>query len=194
MQLPPTLNKIVKFLAHIITPDVRKQAAIVYPQLMAQAREPWIYRECKVPDTLDGRFEILLLHVFLYLRQVKAYASYKDEYKDFIQAVMEFMFDDMDQALREMGVGDMGISKRIRVMGEALFGRFNAYEEALEDKNMMIEALVRNVYGTMDNIDRYNVEILYAYLEGLKQHFASTHISALLNGILHLPHPKKLLG
>lgn len=160
---------------------------------MEQARHPWLYEKCKVPDTLDGRFEMLVLHMFLFLRTVRKGSKYPEEYEDFSQAMLELMFDDMDQALREMGVGDMGVGKRVKAMGEALFGRFDAYEAALHSKQEVYEALIRNVYGTVDKTNEDEILLLQGYLGGLQRYFAKVPASSMVSGILHLPEPKKIL-
>ena len=95
-----------------------------------------------MPDTLDGRFEIILLHVFLKLRSLKAEGGQEA----LSRLLQECLFDDMDRNLREMGVGDMGVGKRVKNMSKAAFGRLEAYTKAFDTDDTLREALVRNVY------------------------------------------------
>lgn len=183
-------------LARAISPDERKRAATVYAQLMEQARNPWLYEVGGVPDTLDGRFELLVMHLFLFLRRVREDERYEGEYGEFIESVMELLFDDMDQMLREEGVGDMGVGKRVRAMSEAVYGRFNAYEEALHlGVSAVREALLRNVYGTVDpeELEEEDVEMLQGYLGQFRRYLDRYPVTNLLNGMLQPADPRQLI-
>jgi len=137
----------------------------MYIALVAQSRKPFFYVDCGVPDTLDGRFDIIVLHVFLALKNIGGHAApdsasaesplrgrreellrvpMKNNQK-ISRLLMESLFDDMDRSLREMGVGDMGVSKRIKAMSKAAFGRIKAYTDAADDDSLR-DALMRNVY------------------------------------------------
>lgn len=121
-------------------------ARALYVALVAQARQPGFYRDWEVPDTLDGRFELVALHAFLLLHRLKAERTAS---ADLAQALFDILFADMDQSLRELGVGDLGVGPRIKRMAEAFYGRIAAYQEALEGPGGNPEAaLARNLYGT----------------------------------------------
>ena len=122
----------------------RDNAVSLYDIIVAQSRKPEFYLHCGVPDTVDGRFDMIVLHAFVVLR------SLKDCHRKTAEALLEVIFDDMDRSLREMGVGDLGVSRRVKLMAKALYGRITAYEEALDgDGTMLAEALRRNLYGTV---------------------------------------------
>ena len=97
----------------------------LYRRLVRQARDPVFYLHLGVPDTPDGRFDMIILHAFLVIRRLKAE---HERTVGLAQAIFDLMFADMDQNLREMGVGDLGVSKRIKGMAEACYGRTVAYE------------------------------------------------------------------
>lgn len=119
-------------------------AGALYAVLVAQARSPDFYAQYGVADTLDGRFDMIALHVFLALHRLRGGDA---ETAVLAQALHDIMFDDMDRSLREMGVGDMGVGRRVRAMAEALYGRSAAYEEGLAaDDAKLAEALRRNLY------------------------------------------------
>jgi cytochrome b pre-mRNA-processing protein 3 len=117
----------------------------IYAKIVAQARQPGFYTFCGVPDTADGRFDMILLHAFLLLRRLK-----RDHARtaDLGQAVFDLMFADMDQNLREMGVGDLAVGKRVKGMAAAFYGRIAAYEAGLEDNDgkTLEDALRHNLY------------------------------------------------
>ncbi len=136
----------------------RDSATVLYDIIGAQSRKPEYYVHCSVPDTVDGRFDMIALHAFVVLRRLK------DQHRDTAQALLEVIFDDMDRSLREMGAGDLGVSRRVRTMAKALYGRIAAYEGALDgDGAALAEALRRNLYGTVDP-DPECVEAMVAYV------------------------------
>jgi len=128
-----------------------QSAAILYRALVEQARQPLFYAAYGVPDTLDGRFELIALHMFFVLHRLKIDDPAAQQ---LAQELFDTMFGDMDRSLREMGVGDLGVGRRIRAMGEALYGRMAAYEAGLAaDDSVLAAALRRNVYGTLRNTE-----------------------------------------
>jgi cytochrome b pre-mRNA-processing protein 3 len=127
---------------------LRDPAAELYGAIVAQAREPCFYAELGVPDTVDGRFEMVALHAYLVLRRLKATSA---TVSGLGQALFDTMFADMDRSLREMGAGDLGVGRRVKAMAEGFYGRIAAYDAALasDDARDLAEALRRNVYGTL---------------------------------------------
>jgi cytochrome b pre-mRNA-processing protein 3 len=119
----------------------------LYDAIVAQARLPEFYRRCAVPDTLDGRFDMIALHLFLVMRRLKSEGGAG---RTLSQAVCERFFDDLDRSLREMGAGDLGVGRRVKAMAQAFYGRVAAYDVALNgDDVALAEALMRNLYGTV---------------------------------------------
>jgi cytochrome b pre-mRNA-processing protein 3 len=118
----------------------------LYGAAVAAARDPYFYATLGVPDTMDGRFDLVGLHAFLLIRRLDAAADKQG--KLLAQAVFDAMFADMDITLREIGVGDMSIGKRVRAMWEAFNGRCAAYQAALtaDDRQALAEAIGRNVW------------------------------------------------
>ena len=123
----------------------RAAALAAYTRIVERARDPAFYLGWGVPDTLDGRFEILALHVFLVLNRLKAGTG---EAAAFGQELFDTMFADLDGALREMGAGDLGVGRRVQAMAKGLYGRIAAYERGLGDEAEMTAALRRNLFGT----------------------------------------------
>ena len=116
----------------------------LYQAAVAAARNPWFYTALGVPDTLDGRFDLIALHAALLIHRLKGDAP---PGPDLAQAVFDAMFSDMDNSLREMGL-DMGVGKRVRAMWEAFHGRALAYGAALDadDQDALAAAVARNVW------------------------------------------------
>ena len=125
-------------------PGRHERAAFqLYGAAVAAARDPWFYQALGVPDTLDGRFDMVSLHAFLLIHRL---TGEPEPGPTLAQAVFDAMFSDMDINLREMGVGDLGVSRRVRAMWEAFHGRANAYQAAMGDPANLEAALVRNVW------------------------------------------------
>ncbi len=117
----------------------------LYAAAVAAARDPWFYTELAVPDTLDGRFDMVGVHVALLIHRLR---PLPEPGPALAQAVFDGMFSDMDLNLREIGVGDLSVGKRVRAMWEAFHGRALAYGAALEagDAAALAAALARNVW------------------------------------------------
>ena len=139
----------------------RAPAEALYDKLVTQARRPEFYAHCGVPDTIDGRFDMIALHLFLLLHRLK---RDHPESADLAQAVFDHMFHDMDQNLREMGAGDLGVGRRVKTMIQGLYGRIAAYEAGLgETDGTLAAALRRNVYGTTEPAPAH-LDALTAYV------------------------------
>lgn len=121
----------------------------LYTAAVAAARAPYLYAALRVPDTLDGRFDLVGLHVFLLIDRLRRAPP---PGPDLAQAVFDAMFSDMDINLREMGVGDLSVGKKVRSMWEAFHGRAAAYAAPLEagDASGLAAALERNVWRGAD--------------------------------------------
>jgi cytochrome b pre-mRNA-processing protein 3 len=110
---------------------------------VAAARDSFLYETLGVPDTLDGRFDAIALYVYLLIRRLNAEP---EPGPALAQAVFDAMFLDMDINLREMGVGDLSVSKRNRAMWEAFHGRSATYAAAWNDPAALAAGLARNVW------------------------------------------------
>lgn len=124
-----------------------RRAAVhaLYGRLVEQARQPTFFLDWGVPDTLDGRFEVLALHAFLVLNRLKADHAAT---AGFAQDLFDTMFADMDRGLRELGASDLGVGRHVKAMARGLYGRIVAYERGLTGGDSLLEeALLRNFYG-----------------------------------------------
>ncbi len=120
--------------------------ASLYGAIVAQARQPFFYTTCGVPDTAEGRFEMVVLHVALFFRRVRTEGA---SGRALGQELFDLFCNDMESNLREMGVSDAGVPKKMRSVGEAFYGRAAAYEAALQsaDRGALAIAVARNVLG-----------------------------------------------
>ncbi len=120
---------------------------VVYGDIVAAARLPALYTAMGVPDTVMGRFDSLVLHLALVLRRLRVLPSPAD---GLAQELIDRFFKDLDSALREIGIGDVSVPKKVRALGEAFYGRATTYDEALSPEapaDALELALARNVLG-----------------------------------------------
>lgn len=118
----------------------------LYGAAVAAARKPGFYAELGVPDTAAGRFELVCLHVGLLIRRLRAEREKTAD--ELAQAVFDAMFGDMDVNLREMGIGDLSVGKRVKMLWEGFHGRAQSYGEALDAGDLpgLAAALERNIW------------------------------------------------
>lgn len=127
-------------------------ASSLYESIMLQSRRSEFYTHYSVPDSTEGRFELLLLHLCMVIRRLRQENS--EEARALSQSLFDFFIYDMDQSLRESGIGDLSVGPRLKRVGEAFYGRAKAYEEALDetqedDRDKALRgALLRNLYAT----------------------------------------------
>ena len=139
-----------------------KLAQSLYGDIVRQARQPVFYGgEGGVADTEDGRYDLILLHMFLVLERLNRITPAPDALN---QALFDVLFADLDVNLREMGYGDEGVRRRIQKMVEGFYGRMTAYREGLAGGDRALEAaLRRNLYRNITPEDR-QVSNLAAYV------------------------------
>jgi cytochrome b pre-mRNA-processing protein 3 len=123
-----------------------RSIACLYGTIVAQARAAPFYRNYGVPDTVNGRFEMVVLHAVLVLRRLESEPA---PLRRLGQALFDRFCRDMDGSLREMGVGDLAVPAKMRTIGEAFYGRQAAYGAALAAPGLepLVAALARNVFG-----------------------------------------------
>ncbi len=142
-------------------PPGAEAATALYEAVVAQARQPAFYLRCGLPDSLDGRFEMIALHSFIVLRRLRGLGEAADEVA---QVFVDTLVLDLDRSLREMGVGDLGVGKRVKRMAAGFHGRITAYDQGLASGPEELEAaLRRNVFGTTSP-EPWQVSAMAAYL------------------------------
>lgn len=118
----------------------------VYTRIAMASRHPGLYLSADVPDTVEGRFESLCVHMTLAFRRLRALPAPADDVgRDLVDA----FFRALDESLREMGVGDLSVAKKMKPLAEAFYGRARTYDPLLDarDEAGLASALARNVTG-----------------------------------------------
>jgi len=157
--------------------------SVLYGTIVAQARSPCFYREYAVADTVNGRFDVLSLHLILVLERI----SREPSLAGLSQGLFDRFWRDMDHNLREMGVGDLSVPKKMRELGEAYYGRTKAYRLGLAGTDSdLAQALARNVYagGNAQASVR-----LARYARRVAQDLDTRDAHVLASGALRFPDP-----
>ncbi|OKO74726.1 ubiquinol-cytochrome C chaperone family protein [Bradyrhizobium sp. NAS96.2] len=171
---------------HFKRPRVPARSTIetIYGMIVTQAREPLFYRDLGVPDTVNGRFDLLLMHLWMVLRRLKSVEGGGE----LSQALFDHFCIDMDDNLREMGVGDLTVPKRMQAFGEAFYGRTAAYDLALTDSDQALaESFCKNILNGQ-NIDK--ARELAAYARAALAELARADRAALTQGEWRFPAPQ----
>lgn len=152
----------------------------LYEAAVTQARQPRFYAQWQVPDTVDGRFDSIAVHVFLILFRLKDQGP---DAEALGQELFDVMFADMDRSLREMGVGDLGVKPKIKRMASAFMGRVGAYNQALdhEDDAALAAALRRNLFRKSTAGDA-ELAAMVAYVRAQAADLARQPLADLLAG------------
>tara|TARA_B100001142_G_scaffold136025_1_gene137454 strand:+ start:150 stop:698 length:549 start_codon:yes stop_codon:yes gene_type:complete len=160
----------------------------LYSSVVAQARQPYFYTDLAVPDTPDGRYDMIMIHAFLLLHRLKRDLP---NTKEISQALFDIMFEDMDKSLREMGAGDVGIGRRIKEMAKAFYGRIAAYEKGLNrDDNSLDIAIQRNVYR-QSSVRNEQISALGSYIRREAVNLSDQPTEAILGGRLSFVDPSQ---
>jgi cytochrome b pre-mRNA-processing protein 3 len=158
----------------------------IYGMIVTRAREPSFYRDLAVPDTVNGRFDLLLLHLWLVLRRLKSVEGGAA----LSQGLFDHFCNDMDDNLREMGVSDLKVPKRMRAFGEAFYGRTAAYDMALtEGQEALAQAICKNILNG-ENIEK--ARRLAAYTEATMATLDGIDEATLMSGSARFPLPEKV--
>lgn len=160
-------------------PKFEREARALYRQVVDRARHPILFTAYGVPDTVDGRFEMLCLHAYAIFHGLRGKGV---DAEALSQAIYDAMFADLDGSLRELGAADLGVGRRIKAMTEALNGRIQAYDRGLATGDAELEqAIRRNVYGTAAPTDR-QVRWMAQYLRAIRVVFAGASIKEICDG------------
>jgi len=168
------------FLQRLLKPNPAKAVGEkLYDATVVQARAPALYADLGAPDTPDGRFEVYTLHVLLVLERLRAEGP---AVAPVSQAYFDTYLSGLDNGLRELAVSDTGVSKTMRKLGEAFYGRGKALEAALAalpDREPLQDLLGRTVFG---DVDTARAGPLADYVLRVRDGLARTSSEALLDG------------
>lgn len=166
----------------------RTKAKELYQTVLRQSRNPYFYTSFGVPDTLEGRFEIISLHGGLLVNRL-CRPDMGREGKILAQAYFDVMFKNIDWSIREMGVGDLAVPRRIKKMMSDFKGRAFAYDEACRSGNSeLTHALVRNVFADTQKPSVETLNEFANYVQCCVKELEAQGLSDFWRGQINLPH------
>jgi cytochrome b pre-mRNA-processing protein 3 len=171
-------------------PQAGSTIAALYGAIVAQARSPAFYLNYGVPDTPEGRFDMIVLHLALVCRRLgRGEGPDQASGAALSQQVFDMFCRDMDHNLREMGVGDLSVPKKMQKLGEAFYGRLDVYDGALASaaNEKLAAALARNVLG--EGAPAATARRLAAYVRAAAQRLDAMSIADFGHGDLGFPDP-----
>ncbi len=168
-----------------------ERAHSLYAETILAARRPLFFNAGGVPDTAEGRFEMIALIAFLVLQRLKMIEGTNE----LSQKYFDIMFDDIDSNLRELGVGDISVGKKVKKLAESFYGRIKAYEGSLEadDNELLTAALMRNVYRNTD-VAHETAAKLSVYVRDEVSHLNELEDQVFLDGKISFIDPSQAFG
>ena len=178
-----------RFIPRLFRQPAAPTIDILYGAIVAQARLPVFYAGFGVPDTVEGRFDMIVLHLVLLLRQLPGENGGPSPAG---QRLFDRFCRDIDDNFREMGVGDLTVPKEMQKVAEAFYGRAKAYEGALtgDDPAALEAAVARNVFGVTE--PPLGARRLAAYMRETSRRFGGQEPQALARGELDFPDPETM--
>jgi cytochrome b pre-mRNA-processing protein 3 len=141
----------------------------LYAAMVARARDAAFFTRFGVPDTIDGRFDVLALHAWLVLDGLRA-----GKLAALSQALTDRIFTGFDEGLRDLGTGDMGMGRKIKKLADAFYGRLSAYDTC-DSETAMTEAIERNIYRGSGEIA--HAQAIARYAESARSHIARSELA-----------------
>ena len=158
-----------------------KREQRLYGAIVAAARHAQFYESMGVADTIEGRFEMIVLHLFLVLNRLKG-----EGVEDLRQRLTDEFFADMDRSLRELGVSDVTVGKKVRKIAEAYYGRVIAYDKALlANADILQETINRNIYP--DGASEAETKAMAAYFVEAGKQLGAIPLEQIIQSELRFP-------
>lgn len=156
-----------------------------YDALTRAARNPAFFESMNVPDTVMGRFEMLSMVLILYFRRT---ASAGEPVKAIAQEIVEAFFEDLDHSMRELGIGDNGVPKRMKKLAGMFYGRLDSYARALENGDIVaLEAALRRNIHPENTDEALSMRLLADYMVMAENGLKTVPETVLANGEASLP-------
>jgi cytochrome b pre-mRNA-processing protein 3 len=158
-----------------------KREKRLYGAIVAAARHVRFYEKMGVPDTIEGRFEMIVLHLFLVLNRLKG-----EGVEGLRQRLTDEFFSDMDRSLRELGVSDVTVGKKVRKIAESYYGRVIAYDKALlANADILQETIGRNIYP--DGAPEGSANAMTDYFSNTVKQLGAIPLEKITQGELRFP-------
>ena len=142
--------KKIKEIFSVKTPDYKDYSfphEILYKKILQTSYNNWFYKDLKVDDTIEGRFEIIVLHIFVLF---KILDERNEENTFFKQKLLETFIEELDSTYREIGISDNTFSKKMRIAAQSIYGRIDSYNTQFDNIDLFSESLQRNIWPLVE--------------------------------------------
>ena len=155
-------KKIISYLKNFYNPvpDYLSPHGALYKRILNSSYERHFYKKIMVPDTLDGRFDLIILHIFVIL---KVYKNSSEQNKNFTQKLFDIFMLEVESSYREMGISDQSFSKKMKVVIESFYGRTKMYDLNYDNEHEFINCLIRNIWSN-DSSHTVSARELYEFV------------------------------
>ena len=158
----------------------------LYLTAVDQSRTPALYTDYGVPDTVDGRFDMIIVHIMLLIRRLRGGGEGAEAIS---QNVLNLMFADMDRNFREMGIADISIGKHVKRTAKAFYGRAEVLEKGLDaGRPALLDAVQETIYPAIKETDQGASE-LTDYIVAVDTHLRTQSVDEILTGNVSYPSP-----
>ena len=139
------LKKIKKIMASLISsgPDYDSPHGVLYKRILKSSYDKYFYSDLSVPDTIDGRFDIIILHIFIFIKIFENSGSLE---KNFTQKLFDIFMIEVESTYREMGISDQSFGKKMKIVIESFYGRTKMYDQYFDEEEEFSECLIRNIW------------------------------------------------
>lgn len=160
-----------------------RDAEVIYSKLMLHSRQPGFYGESRFPDNYDGRIDVLTLHIAIVLERLRAHGEQGNR---LAQALFDYMKDDFEVALREQGLSDTGVSKRIKPMIQLFYTRVKDYTQSLAEQN--VSGVANDMYEKREqSFTKTFQEKVEAYAINLRANLLNKSLGDIAQGSFEIP-------
>lgn len=166
--------------------EFQRKAGEIYGAIVTQARQRAFYANLGIPDTPTGRYEMVVIHLFLVLERLRSEGALTEPVT---QELVDAFVADIDDSLRELGTGDIGVPRRVKRAAAGFYARARDYRQALEASGTALEQTLARHLGDADATEP-RIGALSAYVRAAAASLAGQHVEGLIEGRPSFPDPK----
>ena len=148
-------------------PDYTLPHGILYKRILKSSYDNFFYVDLKVPDTIDGRFDIIILHIFVF---IKIFENSGESEKIFTQKLFDIFMIEVESTYREMGISDQSFGKKMKIVIESFYGRTKMYDQSFNNEEKFCECLIRNIWSNNNKMSNESKKLYHFVLQKVNKY------------------------
>tara|TARA_B000000475_G_scaffold40769_1_gene30312 strand:- start:2039 stop:2581 length:543 start_codon:yes stop_codon:yes gene_type:complete len=148
-------------------PDYSLPHGILYKRILKSSYDKFFYVDLKVPDTIDGRFDIIILHIFVF---IKIFENSGESEKIFTQKLFDIFMAEVESSYREMGISDQSFGKKMKIVIESFYGRTKMYDQSFSNEEKFCECLIRNIWSNNDQMNNESKKLYHFVVQKVNKY------------------------